>query len=460
MKPATRASSTQEGLLRTVGSTAVAKILVMGVSGVLGLFTSRLIIQHFGIDAYTQYGLLTSFTALLAFADLGMATNVINATAASKAVRSDQHVRQTITTAMRILIVAGFVIVTAAAAVSLLGLWPLLLGEGLTAGGSAAAFLCLAVFGLALPLTVGPRILVGLNKTNAHIASQAVIAPFIFCSVATSVAVSLPVGNYLAVLSFLAQALVAVICLVLAGRALRPQLGRAIKDIPKVRRVPSLPAFHLAWPMLIQMVTWTVAMQTDRLLLSHLTTGDELADYNLAAQLFGMVLQAIMSGGLALWPLYAKARADAVLRSPMKPAAFFGVAGFMMAVLLSLLSPWIAAYVSDGKLQLDAWLVGGFVAFVTLQAAKYPLGMYMTDQRGLRFQVVPLLIMVPLNLGLSWWLIGIFGAAGPIMASAVALLVCQVLPDLWYVSKDLRRRRAELVSTDVATDRANDNPVR
>jgi hypothetical protein len=52
---------------------------------------------------------------------------------------------------------------------------------------------------------------------------------------------------------------------------------------------------------------------------------------------------------------------------------------------------------------------------------------------------------VPLNLGLSWVLIAPFGAAGPILGSAVAVLLCQVLPNLWYVRRDLRRRRMAVV---------------
>jgi O-antigen/teichoic acid export membrane protein len=438
-----RASVPENGsrsLASTVGSTAAAKVMVMGVSGLLGLFTSRMIIQHFGTNAYAQYGLLTTFPALLPFADLGMAAIIINAVAGSESVPTDRYVRNAITTAMRILIVAGAIIVAIAGGITALGLWPTLLGQGLTPGGSLAAFACLALFGLVLPLTVGPRIMVGLRKTSAQVASQAVVAPFILASVTLAIAVRAPVGNYLAVLSYLANALVAIICLVMAARAIKPQLGRAFQEIPRLRQVPSLAAFNLAWPMLVQMVALPVAMQTDRLLLSHLTRGDELAQYNLASQLFGMVLQAIMAGGLALWPIYARARAAAHVRSPFKPTLWFMLGGLLLAGVLALVSPLIAGYVSGGRISLDLWLVLGFVVFVVMQATKYPLGMYMTDKRGLQFQVLPILIMVPLNLGVSWWLIGVVGPGGPIIGSAVSVLACQVIPNFAYVSRDLKHR--------------------
>ena len=78
------------------------------------------------------------------------------------------------------LIVAGVLAGPAALAwtITALGWWPTLLGGGLGPGGSLAAFVCLAVFGLVLPFTVGPRILVGLGRTTGQVASQLVVAPF------------------------------------------------------------------------------------------------------------------------------------------------------------------------------------------------------------------------------------------------------------------------------------------
>lgn len=426
----------------------------MGVSGLLGLLTSRMIISHFGTDAYAQYGLLASFPALLPFADLGMAAILINAVAGSTAVRSDPYVRHAITTALRILAVAGAVILALSGLITGLGLWPTLLGSGLRAGGSAAAMVCLAVFAIVLPLTVGPRLLVGLGRTSTQVACQLLVAPFIFAMVSLAVATRAPVGDYLAVLSYLGSGLVAALALSIAGRQLKPQLGEAVRDVAHLRDVPSLPALNLAWPMLVQMIALPIAMQTDRLLLSHRTSGTELAQYNLASQLFGMVLQAIMAGGMALWPIYARARADAELRSPFKPAVAFALMGLALAGVLALVAPWVAEFVSGGAIVLDGWLIGGFVVFVGLQAVKYPLGMYMTDHRGLRFQVVPILVMVPLNLGISWWLIGVVGPGGPIIGSAITVLLCQVLPNFAYVSRDLTRRAQ--ARTQAAAEPAHD----
>ncbi|KFF60668.1 polysaccharide biosynthesis protein [Cryobacterium sp. MLB-32] len=440
------------GMLATVGTTAAAKILVVGLSGVLGILTGRLIIANFGTDAYAQYGLLTTLPALLPFADMGIAAVVINAVSGSDSVRTDAYVRRVIVTAFRILLVSGTLIVAAAVGFYLLGWWPILLGAGLLPdGGSLAAAACLAVFGLVLPLTVGQRLLVGLRKTSAQVASQSIIAPFMLLSIALLIAFSVPAGTYISVLSYIASGLVSAVCLLMASRALAPQVGRAIREIPRLRSVRSVPALGLAWPMLVQMLAMPLSMQTGRLLLAHLSTSHELATYNLASQLFGIVLQTIAAAGVALWPIYARARSTGSVESPLAPTLWFLLGGLTLGTILALASPWVAGFVSSGKIVLDPLLLVMFVVFVGLQAAKYPFGMYMTDRKGLRFQVIPVIVMVPISLGLSFMLIPLWGAAGAVAGASAAVLICQIFPNLWYVYRDLALRRAT-AAQDVASE--------
>lgn len=432
----------RSNLLAKVGTTAATKAAVMGISGILGIITSQLIIANFGTDAYAQYGLLSSIPGLLPFADLGIAAVVINAVAGSSSPKSDEYVRGAILTALRILLVSGCIFIVISIAIYWLGWWPAILGNGLLPGdGPIAACACLALFGVALPLSIGQRILVGMERTNIQVMSQIVVAPIILAAVFITVAIAAPAGSFLATFSYVANAINSLICLILAGRLISPQLSSAIRAVPRIRRFPGVRAAHLAWPMLLQMIALPVAMQTDRLLLSHLTTGDELAQYNLGSQLYGIVIQTIAAAGIAFWPIYAKARSASRVESPLVPTVWFAVCGLALGAALALLSPLVVDFISGGKITLDTSLIIGFVVFVGLQAAKYPMGMYMTDQEGLRFQTIPIFIMVPLNLGLSWWLIGVVGAGGPIIGSAVSVALCQIGPNIWYVHRDLKRRR-------------------
>ncbi|RKT78468.1 O-antigen/teichoic acid export membrane protein [Terracoccus luteus] len=421
----------------TVGRSAGIQIAVSGGSGLLGIVTSRLIISHFGVAAYGQYGLLASLPALIPFADLGIAAVIVNNIAGSKHPATDDTVRRTITSAFRVMLTSGLVI----AAVSLLlyvsGLWPVVLGEGLLPGGEVAATLCLIVFGLGLPLGVGSRVLVGLGRNPLQTAIQGLTAPLVFLWVLAMVAVGSAAANYLAIASYLALACVLGTMLLVASRLLRPQIGAALRDVPRVRRRPGVPVLHLAWPMLVQMIALPIAMQTGRIQLSHRGTTAELASYNLASQLFGIVLQAIYTAGVALWPYYAKARSDGERVSPAGATAVFTAGGLFMGLALTVVLPFVVKIVADGAITLDLPLVAAFVLFVTIQAAKYPLGMYMTDAKGLKFQLVPIFIMIPLTLGLSWMLIPVIGSAAPVLATCVSVLLCQVAPNIWWVRRDL-----------------------
>lgn len=435
---------------RSVGSAAAVKVGVMGVTGIIGLVTSRLIIQGFGIEAYAQYGLLASLPTLLPFADLGLAAVVINAVAESNDPRRDPAMRRALLSTVRLLLAATAVVLTIAFLLTMLEAWPVILGDGLLPGGNVVAGACLALFGLGLPLALGPRILIGLGRNTTQIATQVITAPLIFLMIGACVLFGIPADQYLAIAAYVASIVVAIVALSLAARLISPQLGMLVREIPRLRRAPGVPVVNMAWPMLVQLIALPVAMQTGRILVSHLGGVAELAEYNLGYQIFGIALQTISAAGVALWPIFARARASGTVETPWLPTIWFLVGGVIIAGGMAALSPWLASAISDGELSLPVPLLLGFVVFVALQSAKYPIGMYMTDLAGLRFQVVPTIIMIPVALGGSLLLIPLWGAAGNLAAVSAAVALCQVIPNLIYVRFDLRRRRT-IAQTDTVT---------
>lgn len=427
----------------SVGRTAVAKIVVMGVAGVFGLINTRLIISHFGPDAWAQYGLLASFPGLMPFTDLGIGAVILNVVAGSEDPSRDSAVRRTVVTATRVLLVSALVICTLAVVIGLLGLWPTLLGAKLMEGGGATATWCLVIYAMALPLGIGQRVIVGMGRSATQVISQGVVSPAMTCLLLMVVLARLEAGNAISVLSYLANTLVSIICIVVAWRATRPLLREVLRDVPRLRAVPGVPIRGTAGPQLIQSLVIPIAFQTDRLLLSHLGAPQSLAQYNLAANLFNLLTQTITVAGVAMWPLFARARARGQVESPIVPALLFGAGGLTVGLALAGATPWVAHVLSDGQIVLPAVLVLAFLGYVVVEAAKQPLGMYMTDPRGLRFQVVPVLVLVPVNFAISWILIAPLGPAGPVMGSVISVILCQLLPYSWWVRRDVARRRAE-----------------
>lgn len=430
--------------MRSVGSTAVAKVAVMATSGLIGILTTRVILENFGTDAYAQYGLLAGLRELMPFADLGVGAAVITAIASSKDPSQDDAVRRTLLSAFRIVLLSAVVIALLAVTLTVLGLWRPLLGDAMTEQGQIPAMVALFFFGVGVPLAVGQRILVGLGRTSRQILTQFVVAPVMFLLVSFSVALAAPAGSWLAAFSYFANALAGGLCLWQAGRLLRPQLRQIVRQVLRPREFPGIQIMDVAWPMLLQTLLLPLALGTDRLLLSHLAPKSELVEYILAAQLFGIVLQTVAAAGVALWPVFARNRATATVQTPWQMCWVFVGGGTLLAVGLSAASPWVVDVASDGKVELPLSLLVAFSAYVAVESAKYPLGMYMTDVRGLRFQVGPIIAMVPLKIGIAIALIPLLGAAATVWSTVVSIGLCQVLANVWWIRRDVRRRRVDL----------------
>ncbi|SPT53130.1 Polysaccharide biosynthesis protein [Actinomyces bovis] len=431
------------GMWQVVGRTAFAKIAVMGVAGVFGLINTRLIIGHFGADAYAQYGLLATFPNLIPFADLGIGAVVINAVSSSDELSSDSQLRRTLTTAMRVLLGSALVIASIGIVIGLLGLWPTLLGAKVMPGGGITATLCLLVYAAALPLTIGQRVVVGMGRAATQVLSQGIVSPAFSTMLVLAIVLRLDAGNELSIMSYLANSLVAIICVIVAWRATRPLLREAAQDVLRFRTVPGVPIAGTAAPQFIQTLAIPLAFQTDRLLLSHFGGSQDLAQYTLAASLFQLLTQTLFTTANAMWPQFAKARAQGRVVSPFKPTLVFAIGGLLAALAMAALTPWAANKLSKGLIAIPAVLIASWVLNVVVEAAKQPITMYMTSPQGLQFQMWPVFVLIPANLALSYLLIAPLGAAGPLLGSALTILFCQLLPYGWWVRRDLRRRRAQ-----------------
>ena len=73
-------------------------------------------------------------------------------------------------------------------------------------------------------------------------------------------------------------------------------------------------------------------------------------------------------------------------------------------------------------------LFAAFALLLVIHAAHYPSGMLLTDRDGLMFQARTCLLMLAINLPLSWVLAERIGAAGPVLASAGSVATCMAVP--------------------------------
>ena len=185
-----------------------------------------------------------------------------------------------------------------------------------------------------------------------------------------------------------------------------------------------------------------VGLQTGRVLLAHLSTPLQLSQYALMAQIYAVGWSVLSTAGLAYWPVFVKRRAatEETLRIWWRlTATFAGIAAIAMLAMVWLAPP-AAKVLSGGRIDVSAWLALAFGVLLVGQAVHLPSNVLLTRPSEARWQALWTLAMAAVSIGLGAAAAPGFGAVGVVYASALAILAAQVLPDLVWVPRLVRRR--------------------
>lgn len=422
-----------------------SKALSMAISLVCGVLTTRLVMGHAGVSYFALYSLLIALPSLLSFTDLGSGAVIVNAIAASDDPHHDPAVVDRLVSVGRILV--GFAATSMLVNTVLLGTggWSALFGQ---AGGlpntDLAAFVCMTVFSLGVPVGVWVRIQLGLRRNHLVILVQALISPLTLLFV--WITLQIPRAEALAfaaVGSFLASFIASAIGLSLTARATSPLVGTAMRALPHRKRHPGVRVMGVGWPMLAQLISAPIATASQRYVLAQSGTHGDIAEFGVAAQVFVALNGLVMAAGVALWPHYAAKRHRGELtEGPLRLSVVFAGGIVLATLLVWVLNPWLFGFITDGKLVVSSGTILLFGLMVALQGALYPLGMFIMDEPGIRFQVAPALLMAFFTFGLAVFLTPHLGAMGPLLANSVSVLVFQLIPFAIYI----RRHRGRLLS--------------
>lgn len=431
-----------------------ARALTMVISLICGVLTTRMIMGEGGVETFALYTLLTTLPSLLTFTDLGSGAVLVNAVATSDDVRSDLKLRAQVTAVGRVLISFAGCAMALNVLLVVSGGWDVVFGVvGGGRGASLAAFYCITVFCCGIPFGIWTRIMLGQGRNHIVILLQGFISPLTM----TGVWVMLRFGGrqfdpYLAIASYGASFLVAVLGTFLVVASTAPLIPAAARTLLQVRRHPSVRVMDVGWPMLAQMVTYPIAVGSQRYVIAQLGSPVDVAEYGVAGQVFFALNGLVMAGGLALWPYYARSRhRGEARRGPFVLSVVFATAAAAATAAVFLFGPWLFRFVTNGELVVRPSTIMTFGLMITMTAAVYPLGMFIMDKPGIRFQVIPTLCMAILSLCLSIYLTPILGIGGPLLGTSLALAVCQVVPYALYIGR--HRARLDARAGEKATVR-------
>lgn len=427
-----------------------ARALTMAVSLVCGVLTTRLILGDAGIQYYALYNLLATLPSLLSFTDLGSGAVIVNGIATSDDPRRDRTVRFQLTTVGRILLSFSAVTMLVNVTLLLTGGWSIFLGSaGDLPYASVGAFVCISIFCTGVPVGIWVRVMLGLRRNHIVILLQGLISPLTLLGVWTVTHVHAEGGfAYLAIASFTASFVVSVTGLLLTAHITRPLVGGAARMLLRPRQFPGVQVMDVGWPMLAQLVSFPIAVSTQRYILAQWGTEADVAEYGVVGQVFFALNGLVLAAGVALWPYFASQRHRGELtHGPFPLSALFAGCVAAATAFVTFFGGPVFAFISNGRLDIPTSTIISFGAMITATAALYPLGMFIMDKPGIRFQVVPTLAMAATSLLLSLVLAPTFGAAGPPAGNAIAITACQIVPFTLYI----RKHRARLMGDDAET---------
>lgn len=434
---------------RRLIASAGTRIAVLPLSGLAALLLARVVTGEYGVAAFAVFTLIANIPFLIPVSDLGLGAAVTNA-AAALPLKQREYVAAR-RKAQRVLIGTGSAIATVSLGLGIAGLWPAVLGLDYSAATNWGAAGALVLFGASVPAALGQRELLGRKKNTLVVAIQGLTSPISLGAVALCVALDAPVGFALT-LSISGLFITNWVCWIVARMDRETRAARR-----SVRRSTQTDYRAAVWatavPMLIVSLALPVTFQSARLLISYLSSLDELAMYSAAAMVYLPTMSIVSIGGRSLWADFAEARArQESFFSLYKRATLISAAiGVMGAAGLIVAGPFIAAWATHYAVGTPLPLYIALGAVVVFQSLQSPAGMLLTDARGLRFQAVTTVIMGLVYLGLAIWLTPAMGAVGPAVAMAVALLLAQVTPCVIQAYRLARRSHLTL-------GRDRDNP--
>jgi O-antigen/teichoic acid export membrane protein len=190
-----------------------------------------------------------------------------------------------------------------------------------------------------------------------------------------------------------------------------------------------------------------VGLQTGRVILAHLSTPGQLAEYSLMAQLYAALWSVLSAAGLAYWPVFVKRRVETTetIRMWWRLTATFGVLAALAGVGMWMLGPWAAKVLSAGQIEITGRLAMVFGLLLIGQAMHLPSTVLLTRPNEARWQALWTIAMAVVSIGLGCVVATIHGAVGVVLASALAIGIAQVLPDLVWVPRLVRRRLFDVV---------------
>ncbi|OBF16551.1 hypothetical protein [Mycobacterium sp. ACS4331] len=427
--PAERRALVLGTALRVAGTPVIA---------VVGLVNTALIVRHTGEAVFGVVSLITTLTLLIPFADLGIGAVVTSACSRPGRLAADREAVATVQRGLRRLILVATVLILLSLTVMLTDTWHVLIGTTTGPSDRWAITVATCLIALGVPAGIGVRILIGLNMNPLAVLLS--MANAVFALTITVALQGMAVdGVWFAVsgpFGALAGSCVATVVALRRSGLKWLAFSRPAADFAKTNLL------HGSLWMFVLSIGLPLGLQSHRLILSHVSTPEELSRYALTAQIFAVVWMVFDAGGMALWPVFVKRRSnvEASISLWLRAVAVIGSLSVLAGICIVVFAPWVTSLLSDGHVVATRALAAAFAVLLVAECVHFPGGVMLTLPREARWQSMCITVMGLITVILGTWWGARWGGTGVIAAAVVAMVVAQIIPDFVWIPRLLRRR--------------------
>lgn len=410
------------------GKSAIGRLLAILITTSITLYSWRKIAYGNGPDVVGFVSLVVSFPALIPFVDLGLGAAIVNVVGEHK---HREEIQAVVVRVLQLLTLVALLMVALAVFLLPTSLWTPLLGpvsQRIGYSGLGASLFVIA-WSLAVPLGVGERLLLGIGHNWINVING--ILPAVVTALVITALRSTNISPGLWPIAFGVGALAGSLsAFILAYKTVREIFRGILPHLMHWRSSRELRLLDTSLPMLVISIASPLALQSDRLILGHRGTTQDLATYAAAMWIYAPGSSVVAMAGIALWPALARRRAAGSVSWHVQSRLMFISGGLALALGCGMLvvGPVVARIVlGSSPVQLLEVLLA-MAGLLLAQAVHMPNGYLQTDPAGLRFQAVALAVMLPVNVALSWAWAARLGAVGPVLASLATWVFIVTLP--------------------------------
>ncbi|MEO8005630.1 MAG: oligosaccharide flippase family protein [Betaproteobacteria bacterium] len=432
-----RASERQRRAALSAATAAVAKIL--SVASIL--ITVPLTLSYLGAERYGMWMVISSFTIMLSFADLGIGNGIVTAVANLHGKSDRVAIRNQISSALALLGGVGVLIALVAVLVVPHARSDVLFNvttEQARAEAAPALSVFLLCLALALPTGIAQKVQMGLQKGFTANLWQCLGSLLGLAGVIATIQCGGGVPWLVAAVS--GAPLIAAIAnffwfFLVVDRDLRP--GPRHVTRAGIRRIAHVGLLFFALQIVV-----SVAFAADNLIIARVLGASAVATYAIPEKMFALITSVVMLAVTPLWPAYGEAIARGdnawVRRALGRSIRFAMLAAALASAALVAFGGEITRLWVGTSISAPIVLLACLGIWKTIEAGGNALTVFLNGAGQLKLQLLFLLPMAISSILLKILLVKTLGLPGIAIGMATAYVLFVVIPWAFLLPRILR----------------------